>query len=205
MTGDDFDIDLVYRAKNGDQGATERLLEIFMPMITTKSSKLYLQGADRQDLIQEALVGFIEAIRDYDEEKNDFFPAFLNICVNRQINEAIKKFSRKKHNPLNTYISLYAPIKDAQEDGGRHLYDTIVDTGRTPEEEVIIKEKKKIFDEKNSRLSSLESDVLRLYMKNYSYEQMSKILSKDKKSIDNALQRIKKKLYNKIRSYYDGE
>lgn len=197
----DSDILLIRKAKQGDYEANEELLMKYLPMIKKRSQKYFLQGAEKDDLLQEALIGYIEAVRDFDEEKNDSFLYFLSLCITRQMKEAVKKFSRKKHSPLNTYISLDTPSLNIDDEDDRKLYETLIIEEKTPEEELIHKEMIEHLEENSNFLSKFENKVFNLYMQNLSYEEIAKKLNKDYKSIDNALQRIKKKLNEKIKKY----
>lgn len=185
---------LVRQAQSGDNEAEARLLDKYKPLVKAKSRAYFLIGADTEDIIQEGMIGLYKAIRDYDKEKNASFRSFAELCINRQMITAIKAATRQKHQPLNSYISLNKPVF---EENSEETYLDLLQEGEllNPEALLIGQENKNFLEnqmEKN--LSSFESRVLTLYLQGRSYFEIANMLDKPEKSIDNALQRVKKKL-----------
>lgn len=181
-------------ARAGDSRAQEHLIKKYKNFVRGKARSYFLIGADREDIIQEGMIGLFKAIRDYQPDKIASFKAFAEICITRQMITAIKTATRQKHIPLNSYISLNKPMYD--EDSERTLLDVV--TGRVPtnpEELVISKEE---FDSMEAKigevLSELELQVLTYYLDGKSYQEIAENLDRHVKSIDNALQRVKRKL-----------
>lgn len=187
---------LVRAAKNGDSKAFEVLASRFRVGINARARTYFLRGADKEDIIQEGMIGLVKAIRDYKPDKRTGFKAFAELCITRQIITAIKTATRQKHLPLNSYVSLYN--KENGDDDGRMLIDTLeCDYSSNPEEYMIIAESYKGIDEKILKiLSKFEKKVLEHYMEGLSYGEIAEKLNCPIKSIDNALQRIKHKLEN---------
>lgn len=189
-----LDEDLVLKSKAGDVNALEYLISKYSNYINIKAKKYYLIGADREDIFQEGMIGLYKAIRDYEQEKLSNFKNFADLCITRQILTAINTASRQKHIPLNSYISLNKPVyKDNEE---RTLIDTIEEEKNKDPMDIFIGREnleniKKIMEK---ILSPLEIKVLNLYVDGLTYEEISKEIGKDIKSVDNALQRVKKKL-----------
>ncbi len=188
------DEELVAIAKVLDCGASDELYHRYKWMVRAKARPYFLMGADREDLVQEGMVGFFKAIRDYDNEKNNRFRPFAELCVTRQLMTAIKAASRDKHMPLNRYESLYTPVYE--DSPNRHLMDTLdVGTVESPEELFIKGELSNAISEVlSTSLTELEQSVLVRYLRGMSYFRIAEELGKTVKSVDNALQRIKKKL-----------
>lgn len=188
------DEELVERIHNGESEALDYLIQKYRNFVRAKGRSYFIIGADREDIIQEGMIGLYKAIRDYREDKLTSFRAFAELCINRQMITAIKTATRQKHIPLNSYISLDKPIYDEESD--RTLMDVI--TGAkisNPEELILIREKYVRIEVKISELlSDLERKVLALYLDGQSYQEISEELNRHVKSIDNALQRVKKKL-----------
>ncbi|MDD2422096.1 MAG: RNA polymerase sporulation sigma factor SigH [Heliobacteriaceae bacterium] len=195
---DSFDLladeELVELAKEGDEEALEFLLNKYKNFVRAKARSYFLIGADREDIIQEGMIGLYKAIRDFRCDKLSSFRAFAELCITRQIITAIKTATRQKHIPLNSYISLNKPIYD--EDSDRTLLDVISGTRITdPEELIISREEFGDIEEKMGEiLSSLEWKVLMSYLEGKSYQEIAVDLKRHVKSIDNALQRVKRKL-----------
>lgn len=160
-----------------------------------KVRSYFIAGADEEDLIQEGMIGLFKAVRDYRCDRCDSFQAFADLCITRQIITAIKTASRLKHRPLNTYVSLNRPIY-VQEDPDRVLMDLLCESNvRDPVEMVIGQEEMQgLLDCVKSELSSLETAVLHLYMDGNTYQEIADILNRRVKSVDNALQRVKRKI-----------
>lgn len=187
------DIDIVEIARNGDSLALDYLINKYRKFVIAKSMPYFLVGAEREDIIQEGMIGLFQAIRDYDEGKLTPFIYFVEMCIKRQIITAIKTATRKKHIPLNSYISLNKSFY--QEESHRTLFETI--EGREIEDpmEVFINEEEfeKMQKKMAAMLSELEFTVLKTYLQGKSYEEISWEIGRDEKCIDNALQRIKRK------------
>lgn len=188
------DEEIVELAQNGEQFATEYLVDKYKNFVRAKSRSYFLIGADKEDIIQEGMIGLFKAIRDYKTDKLTSFRAFAELCITRQIITAIKTATRQKHIPLNSYVSLNKPIYDEESD--RTLMDVISTTKITNPEEIIISREEFIFIEKKMGeiLSSLEWKVLMAYLEGKSYQEIAVELKRHVKSIDNALQRVKRKL-----------
>lgn len=187
------DEELVELSSAGDKNATEHLLSRYKNTVRSKARMYFLVGADRDDIVQEGMIGLFKAIRDFDNSKLASFKSFAELCVRRQIITAVKAATRKKHLPLNNYISLSKPVFDDDSDGT--LADFLSELKSDPEEAFIWKENAAIIGEKMQEvLSGLERQVLGMYLEGKSYQEIAKIMNRPPKSIDNALQRIKKKL-----------
>lgn len=188
------DEDVVELAKDGDDVALEHLINKYKNFVRAKARSYFLIGADREDIIQEGMIGLYKAIRDFRCDKLSSFRAFAELCITRQIITAIKTATRQKHIPLNSYVSLNKPIYD--EDSDRTLLDVISGSKVSdPEELIISREEFDDIEEKMGEiLSSLEWKVLMSYLEGKSYQEMASDLKRHVKSIDNALQRVKRKL-----------
>jgi RNA polymerase sporulation-specific sigma factor len=188
------DEETVKMAQQGEQFAVEFLVDKYKNFVRAKARTYFLIGADREDIIQEGMIGLFKAIRDYRVDKLTSFRAFAELCITRQIITAIKTATRQKHIPLNSYVSLNKPIYD--EDSDRTLMDIITTNRITNPEEIIISREEFVFIEKKMGeiLSSLEWKVLMSYLEGKSYQEISMDLKRHVKSIDNALQRVKRKL-----------
>ena len=191
---DKSDEEIIAQAKSGNNRAQEYLITKYENFVKAKAKSYFLIGADKEDIYQEGMIGLYKAIRDFNPEKSTSFKAFAEICVIRQIITAIKTATRQKHIPLNTYISLNKPIYE--EESERTLLDVLAGFKITdPEELMISKEQIEYIEEKISKvLSSLELEVLTSYLDGKSYQEIAIDLEKHSKSIDNALQRVKRKL-----------
>lgn len=189
-----LDEEVVDEAKKGDCRAQEYLISKYESFVKAKAKSYFLIGADKEDIYQEGMIGLYKAIRDFKADKLTSFKAFAEICVTRQIITAIKTATRQKHIPLNTYISLNKPIYE--EDSDRTLIDVLSELKITDPEELIIgKEQiKHIEGEMAKVLSDLEMEVLQSYLDGKSYQEIACDLDRQAKSIDNALQRVKRKL-----------
>jgi RNA polymerase sporulation-specific sigma factor len=194
------DTDLVRLAQAGNSKAQNTILEKYQEFVRLKARSYFLIGADHEDIIQEGMIGLYKAIRDYREDREASFKAFAEICITRQIITAIKTATRQKHTPLNSYISLNNPVGDSQ-DPDRVVMDFLAsDKTQDPAEVVIsIEEAQSIKENFGTMLSDLETDVLRLYIEGRSYQDIADSLDRHVKSIDNALQRIKRKVEQHLR------
>ena len=187
------DEELVSAWRHGDEYAAEKLIERYKNMVRMKSRPYFLIGADREDLVQEGMIGLYKAVRDYSPEHEMSFRSFADMCVHRQIITAIKRATRKKHAPLNSYVSIY---RNDDEERDRPLIDTM-QTVRTdnPEEMFISRESLEgMRGMLENMLSPLEKRVLDLFLDGRSYQEIAEIIARGTKTVDNALQRIKKKL-----------
>lgn len=184
-------IELVHQ---GDSDALDFLIHKYRNFVRAKARSYFLIGADREDIVQEGMIGLYKAIRDFKEDKLTSFKAFAELCITRQIITAIKTATRQKHIPLNSYVSLDKPIYDEESD--RTLMDVISGAKMlNPEELLISREEYEHIESKMSELlSDLERKVLALYLDGRSYQEISEELNRHVKSIDNALQRVKRKL-----------
>jgi RNA polymerase sporulation-specific sigma factor len=188
------DEEVVMEAKSGDIIALEFLINKYKNFVKAKARSYFLIGADREDIIQEGMIGLYKAIRDFRNDKLSSFRAFAELCITRQIITAIKTATRQKHIPLNSYVSLNKPIYD--EDSDRTLLDILSGTKITDPEELMInrEEYNDIEYKMGEILSELEWKVLTLYLEGKSYQEIAIDLQRHVKSIDNALQRVKRKL-----------
>ena len=189
-----LDEEIVIEAKKGNIRAQEYLINKYQNFVKAKAKSYFLIGADKEDIYQEGMIGLYKAIRDFKSDKLSSFKAFAELCVTRQIITAIKTATRQKHIPLNTYISLNKPIYDEESD--RTLLDILSMAKVTDPEELIIsqEELKHIENEIGDVLSDLEMEVLASYLDGKSYQEIACDLNRHAKSIDNALQRVKRKL-----------
>lgn len=181
-------------ARDGDELALEVLLNKYKNFVRSKARSYFLIGADHEDIVQEGMIGLFKAIRDFRPDKLSSFRAFAELCVTRQIITAIKTATRQKHIPLNSYVSLNRPIYDEESD--RTLMDVISEVQMAGPEELLISQED--YSNVESRisqvLSELEMEVLTSYLEGKSYQEIAKELNRHVKSIDNALQRVKRKL-----------
>ena len=188
------DEQIVKLAQEADGMALEYLLNKYKNFVRSKARSYFLIGADHEDIVQEGMIGLYKAIRDFKEDKLSSFRAFAELCITRQIITAIKTATRQKHIPLNSYVSLNKPIYDEESD--RTLLDVISeDVPSDPEAMIIDREDLSFIEGRiGEMLSDLEKQVLVLYMEGKSYVEISEAMGRHVKSVDNALQRIKRKL-----------
>lgn len=185
--------ELLTYAQQGDAHAIELLLTKHKRIVYYKAKTFFIIGGDLDDLIQEGLIGLYEAICDYDENKQVSFIYFAELCIVRKIISSIKLANRLKHSPLNSYISIYKPVEN--KDSNRSLLETIINN-ETIEPSVFLEEKERLIQIKNKLmevLSDLEWNVLCLFVQGWSYEEISKMLNRHYKAIDNTMQRIRRK------------
>lgn len=188
------DEELVAIAQSGKPRVEEFLMDKFKPLVKSRSRAYFLVGGDNEDVVQEGMIGLFKAIRDFDPDKNASFRSFAELCINRQMITAIKSATRQKHQPLNSYISLNRPVF---EDESEQTYLDLLQEGTflNPEALLIGQERKAHLEQQMlENLSAFETKVLNLYLQGRSYVEIGNILDKTEKSIDNALQRVKKKL-----------
>jgi RNA polymerase sporulation-specific sigma factor len=190
------DLQLVLKARNGSSVAMDQLIRRYTSFVRLKASSYFLAGGDSEDLIQEGLVGLYKAVRDFRPDKETSFRSFAELCVTRQIITAIKTATRFKHAPLNTYVSFSHTPAGQDGDGDVTLGDALPGPSvNDPSVRVISTEElQSLVGCLSTTLSSLEADALRLYLEGSSYEQMAEELGCDTKTIDNALQRVKRKI-----------
>ena len=195
--------DIVLKASKGDKIALEYIIKKYKNFVKAKAKSYFLIGADKEDIIQEGMIGLYKAVKDFDASKTNSFKGFADICITRQIITAIKTATRQKHIPLNSYISLNKPVYD--EESERTLLDIIATSIVTdPEELIISKEELKHIESKmNELLSDLELQVVEYYLNGKSYQYIADKLKRDVKSIDNALQRVKRKLEKHLENRND--
>jgi RNA polymerase sporulation-specific sigma factor len=189
------DLQLVVRARNGDSAAMDALIRRYTGFVRLKASSYFLAGGESDDLNQEGLIGLYKAVRDFRPDKETSFRSFAELCITRQIITAIKTATRFKHAPLNTYVS-FSQTPAGQDDGECTLGDALPGPGVDDPAVCVIstQELQSLVFCLGTGLSSLESDALRLYLEGNSYEEMAEELGCDTKTIDNALQRVKRKV-----------
>jgi len=189
------DLHLVMQARNGDGKALDALMRRYTGFVRLKASSYFLAGGEAEDLIQEGLIGLYKAVRDFRSDKETSFRSFAELCITRQIITAIKTATRYKHAPLNTYVS-FSQTPAGQEDSDVTLGDALA--GPSVDDPVVCvistEELQSLVFSLGTGLSQLEADALRLYLEGLSYEQMGEELGCDTKTIDNALQRVKRKI-----------
>lgn len=192
------DIELVELAQSGNSDAMEFLVERYKNFVKGKGHTYFLIGADKEDIIQEGMIGLFKAIRDFDIKKQTQFRSFAELCVVRQIITAIKSATRQKHIPLNTYISLSKPAYE--DDSEKTLIDLISVDYITDPEQIFINQESLLATEKriNDTLSVFERSVLNLYINGRSYHEIAELLNKEAKSVDNAIQRVKRKITKEL-------
>lgn len=192
------DEELIEKMHRGEAGISDYLLDKYKDQVRVKARAMYLIGGETDDLIQEGMLGLFKAVRDYKPDKNTSFKTFANLCIERQLYSTIQKYNRQKHMPLNTYVSL------SQETEESLLHEL---REQNPEAIMIDREnQEQLYEEIKTVLSSMENKVLSLYLKGDSYEYIAQVLGKSPKSIDNALQRIRRKVRDcveKTRLYID--
>ena len=188
------DEELIMDFRGVDTAIMDYLLEKYKPMVKKKAKAMYLLGGDSDDLIQEGMIGLFKAVRDYDSAQEASFGTFAQICVTRQLYSAIRASRRKKHLPLNSYISLYDNEEISEEKESELIQMQNVASTNNPEDLVIHKESQDSFmNELEGNLSELERKVLYLHLLGTDYRTIAKLLGKSPKAVDNALQRIKTK------------
>jgi len=189
------DLNLVIRARNGDDNALDALMRRYTGFVRLKASSYFIAGGESEDLIQEGLIGLYKAVRDFRSDKETSFRSFAELCITRQIITAIKTATRYKHAPLNTYVS-FSQTPAGQEDSDVTLGDALAGPGVDDPVVCVIstEELQSLVFTLGTGLSRLESDALRLYLEGLSYEEMAEELECDTKTIDNALQRVKRKV-----------
>ena len=189
------DEELITLLRDGDEKITDFLIEKYKDLVRKKAGSMFILGADKEDLLQEGMIGLYKAVRDYDSGRDASFYTFADLCVARQIYKAVEAGNRKKHAPLNYYISIYSDEEDS--DGAKENFNIsmLPVSGNGPEEELIDKEETEILEQKISEaLSDFERQVLNLKVTGMDYTEIARVLGRDEKSTDNALSRIKMKV-----------
>ena len=188
------DESLIERLRDGESTIVDYIMNKYKYLVRSKAQAMYILGADTEDLIQEGMIGLFKAVRDYDCGRDASFYTFAELCISRQMYTAVQASQRKKHAPLNTYISLYGEQKEKGE--GAPLEEILSSgAGSNPETLFLDKERMEYLEgEIDKELSTFEKQVLDLYLTGMSYSQIAKVLGKEEKSTDNALQRVKAKI-----------
>jgi RNA polymerase sporulation-specific sigma factor len=196
------DLQLVLKARNGSQTALDALMRRYAGFVRLKASSYFLAGGDGDDLVQEGMIGLFKAVRDFRADKETSFRSFAELCVTRQIITAIKTATRYKHAPLNTYVSFSHTPAGQESDGDCTLGDALPGPAVHDPSLCVIstEELQSLVVSLGNGLSELEADALRLYLEGNSYEQMAEELECDTKTIDNALQRVKRKIISHQKS-----
>ena len=192
MSYKDFsDEELIERLRSGENDIADYIMEKYKPLVRKKTNAMYLIGGETEDLIQEGMIGLFKAVRDYDTQKNASFFSFADLCITRQLYSALEASNRKKHSPLNNYVS----FSQQGETEGIKLEEMLSSQSNSPEQMMIEKEgKQEFFARLEENLSTMEKKVLYLYLEGSSYTQIAEKLRKTPKSIDNTLQRIRGKV-----------
>ena len=190
------DEELIDRLRNGETAIMDYICDKYKNLVRSKAKSMFILGGDSEDLIQEGMIGLFKAVRDYDMGRDASFLTFADLCVSRQMYTAVQASKRQKHIPLNTYVSLYSDSTEKEDKGEKQLLEALEDrTELNPEEAFLDKERvtylEKVID---SELSPFEKQVLDLYMTKMPTAQIAKVLGREEKSTDNALQRLKAKI-----------
>lgn len=189
------DEQLIELAHNGNNQVVDYLMEKYKDFVRKKAREMYIIGGDNDDLIQEGMIGLFKAVRDYKSEKDASFFTFADLCISRQMYTAIHASNRKKHIPLNTYVSLYSGISEEENESTVLMNNVYSINDMNPEELFIDKENEGFIEEQlHENLSNFELEVADLYIAGVNYSQIAKILERTPKSVDNAIQRIRSKL-----------
>lgn len=185
------DEELIRMLRAGEADIADYIMEKYKPLVRKKTNAMYLIGGETEDLIQEGMIGLFKAVRDYKEEKETSFFSFADLCINRQLYSALEASNRKKHMPLNTYVS----FSNQDNEEGVPLEQMVTEQTISPEQMMIEQEgRTEFFLRLKENLSAMERTVLYLYLEGNSYTQIAEIMSKTPKSIDNTLQRIRGKI-----------
>ncbi len=185
------DEELIRMLRAGEVHIADYIMEKYKPLVRKKTNAMYLIGGETEDLIQEGMIGLFKAVRDYKEEKETSFFTFADLCISRQLYSALEASNRKKHMPLNTYVS----FSNQDNEEGVSLEQMVTEQNLSPEQMMIEQEgRAEFFLKLKEKLSAMERTVLYLYLEGNSYTQIAEIMSKTPKSIDNTLQRIRSKI-----------
>ena len=190
------DEQLIGQLRSGDSGVMDYILDKYKPLVRKKANAVFLIGGETDDLIQEGMIGLFKAVRDYDGGKEASFFSFAELCITRQLYKAVEASNRKKHAPLNTYISFYSETGEE----GHSLAETLTTGGMGDPEQMIIDQEnlKQFWDGLREHLSPMEQQVLDQYLQGNNYQQIAEHMNKPPKTIDNALQRIKTKVRQEV-------
>lgn len=185
------DEELIRMLRGGQGDIADYIMEKYKPLVRKKTNAMYLIGGENEDLIQEGMIGLFKAVRDYQEDKGASFFSFAELCISRQLYSALESSNRKKHQPLNTYVS----FSGEDDSDSLHINQMATEKSISPEQMMIEQEaKEEFFARLEENLSAMEKTVLYLYLEGNSYTQIADIMSKSPKSIDNCLQRIRGKM-----------
>lgn len=190
------DEELIDRLRNGEESITDYICDKYKNLVRNKAKSMYILGADSEDLIQEGMIGLFKAVRDYDAGRDASFYTFADLCISRQMYTAVQASKRQKHIPLNSYVSLYGYTAEREEGEERNLMEALTNPAELNPEELFLDKERVAYLEKviEQELSTFEKQVLDLYMTGMSYTQIAKVLGREEKSTDNALQRLKGKI-----------
>lgn len=190
------DEELIHRLRDGETAIMDYICEKYKYLVRSKAKSMFILGGEQEDLIQEGMLGLFKAVRDYDSGRDASFATFADLCISRQMYTAVQASRRKKHIPLNTYISLYGDVSEQADGESRGLAESLPDLAeRNPEEVFLDKERVDYLEGRIEReLSEFEKQVLDLHMTGMSYTQIAKVLGREEKATDNALQRLKGKI-----------
>ncbi len=190
------DEELIHRLRGGEGPIMDFICDKYKYMVRNKAKSMFILGGDNEDLIQEGMIGLFKAVRDYDSGRDASFYTFADLCVSRQMYTAVQASKRQKHIPLNSYVSLYGNLSEQEEREERNLIESLTNhTGINPEDLILDKERVEYLEQMiENELSSFEKQVLDLYVTGMSYIQIAKVLGRDEKATDNALQRLKSKI-----------
>lgn len=187
------DEELIIRLRGGESGIADYLMEKYKGLVKKKARAMFLIGGDNDDLIQEGMIGLFKAVRDYQPDRAASFQTFARLCIDRQIYNAIQSSNRQKHQPLNSYVSL---SREDEENSSEDMW------AENPEAIIINQENVRFLEEKmTENLSTMEKEVLEYYLDGKGYAQIARIMGKSPKSVDNALQRIKGKIRERLEKY----
>lgn len=192
---------LIERLRDGERDIMDYIMNKYKNLVRSKAKSMYILGADTEDLIQEGMIGLFKAIRDYDAGRDASFFTFAELCISRQMYTAVQASNRKKHMPLNSYISLYATneLRDGAGESEEFINFLAFETQKDPEQLLIDKENVLLLEKKiEEELSVFEKQVLDLYLTGMTYSQIARVLGRDEKSTDNALHRLKAKIRKAI-------
>lgn len=189
------DEELIDRLRNGEERITDYICDKYKNLVRSKAKSMFILGGDNEDLIQEGMIGLFKAVRDYDSGRDASFYTFADLCISRQMYTAVQASKRQKHIPLNTYVSFYGNSNEGDREENSLLEALVDPTELNPEQMFLDKERVAYLEKMiENELSSFEKQVLDLYMTGMSYTQIAKVLGRDEKSTDNALQRLKNKI-----------
>lgn len=190
------DEELIDRLRGGETAIMDYICDKYKNLVRSKAKSMFILGGDNEDLIQEGMIGLFKAVRDYDTGRDASFYTFADLCISRQMYTAVQASKRQKHSPLNTYISLYSDTGGQEEKGDKSLLEMLSDRAELSPEEVFLDKERVAYLENaiENELSPFEKQVLDLYMTGMTTTQIAKVLSRDEKSTDNALQRLKSKI-----------